>query len=404
MATIVAAKSYAPARRRSRALAAGLRPRRSRQWRAPSSSRWTARPSSPCWATGRWSAETPQLEPARRRRHAPDKLLRAHHRPAPDATRDPKTWKIKIDGKVDTPLKLTLGDLKPLPHGRDRTSHTECSRQRPLLLRARGAGNQWTATAPWACALARRLAEGRARPRRRAEGRQAGRPSTALDTPIADKTPDFIKRSTSTIATRRRRAARLHAERPGPAADPRRAGAPGRAGLDTAPLDQVADRASGCSTRSMTAPGMKTLLPRAEDAAIAPARHGATRGRSRSAASRCARSSPSRPTAPRLTAGTEARPARPRLGRRTGHQDRRHLDRRRQDLDERQGRPGPASTRSRWQRFAGHGRPAEPGYTSSWRGRPTATASRPSPSTPPTGTRRATAPTRSTASASSSTS
>ena len=96
----------------------------------------------------------------------------------------------------------------------------------------------------------------------------------------------------------------------------------------------------------------------------------------------------------------EARPARPRLGGRLGHQDRRHLDRRRQDLEERQGRirpptssPGSASPRRSTCRARA--------TTRSWRARPTATAS-PSPSRPPTGTRRATAPTRSTASASSS--
>ena len=39
------------------------------------------------------------------------KLCVRNNGQVPEATRDPKAWKIKVDGEVDKPLDITLGDL-----------------------------------------------------------------------------------------------------------------------------------------------------------------------------------------------------------------------------------------------------------------------------------------------------
>ena len=40
-----------------------------------------------------------------------DKLFVRNNGQVPDITGDPKAWKIKIDGEVNTPLELTVGEL-----------------------------------------------------------------------------------------------------------------------------------------------------------------------------------------------------------------------------------------------------------------------------------------------------
>ena len=40
-----------------------------------------------------------------------DKLFMRNNGQVPEITGDPKAWKIKVDGEVNTPLDITLGDL-----------------------------------------------------------------------------------------------------------------------------------------------------------------------------------------------------------------------------------------------------------------------------------------------------
>ena len=45
-----------------------------------------------------------------------DKLFVRNNGQVPEATRDPKAWKIKVDGEVNTPLDITLGELQTVFH------------------------------------------------------------------------------------------------------------------------------------------------------------------------------------------------------------------------------------------------------------------------------------------------
>jgi sulfite oxidase len=125
-----------------------------------------ARPrASSCSATARSSPRHPQ--------HLLDddttpieKFFVRNNGQTPDPFTEGDAWELKIDGEVNTPLKLKLGELKQKFTPQDLPDGAGMRRQRPLLLHSRQArGNQWTnggaGCAEWTGVRARRRAEER---------------------------------------------------------------------------------------------------------------------------------------------------------------------------------------------------------------------------------------------------
>lgn len=104
---------------------------------------------------------------------------------------DPDTYTVEIKGKVDKPLKLKLADLKRLP-SQEIVAVNQCSGNSRGFSEPRVAGGQLgngaMGNARWrGCSLKAVLD---------LAGVQAGAKQVAfngLDTPIVDKTPDFVK-------------------------------------------------------------------------------------------------------------------------------------------------------------------------------------------------------------------
>ena len=330
-----------------------------------------------------------------------DKLFVRNNGQVPEATRDPKAWKIKVDGEVNTPLDITLGDLMSRFPNVTYQLVLECGGNGRSFFEPEARGNQWTnggvGCPQWTGV---RLAD---------VLKAAGLKSSAVYTGHYGADPTLAGETDKPTISRGmtiKKAMDEHTliafklngqDLPLIHGAPVRLIVPGWAGsLSTKWLTRIWVR-----DKEHDGPGMGGFSYRVPKTPIVPG----SKGNEKDMA--ILESMPVRSVVTFPADGArlacrhqEARPARPGLGRRLGHQDRRHLDRRRQDLEERQGEP--ARQQVRLAALHRVGRPAELGLLRGpRRARPTATAS-PSPSRRPTGTRRATAPTRSTASASSS--
>ena len=73
-----------------------------------------------------------------------DKLFVRNNGQVPEATRDPKAWKIKIDGEVNTPMEITLGDLMSKYPNVTLKLMLECGGNGRSFFTPEARGNQWT--------------------------------------------------------------------------------------------------------------------------------------------------------------------------------------------------------------------------------------------------------------------
>ncbi len=73
-----------------------------------------------------------------------DKLFVRNNGQVPEATRDPKAWKIKVDGEVNTPLEITLGDLQSKFQNVTYQLMLECGGNGRAFFEPEARGNQWT--------------------------------------------------------------------------------------------------------------------------------------------------------------------------------------------------------------------------------------------------------------------
>jgi sulfite oxidase len=73
-----------------------------------------------------------------------DKLFVRNNGQVPEATRDPKAWKIKVDGEVNTPLDITLGDLMSRFPNVTYQLVLECGGNGRSFFTPQARGNQWT--------------------------------------------------------------------------------------------------------------------------------------------------------------------------------------------------------------------------------------------------------------------
>jgi DMSO/TMAO reductase YedYZ molybdopterin-dependent catalytic subunit len=73
-----------------------------------------------------------------------DKLFIRNNGQVPDITGDPKAWKIKIDGEVNTPLELTVGELMSRFPNVTYQLMLECGGNGRSFFEPEARGNQWT--------------------------------------------------------------------------------------------------------------------------------------------------------------------------------------------------------------------------------------------------------------------
>jgi sulfite oxidase len=73
-----------------------------------------------------------------------DKLFVRNNGQIPDITGDPKAWKIKVDGEVNTPLDLTVGDLMSRFPNVTYQLMLECGGNGRSFFSPEARGNQWT--------------------------------------------------------------------------------------------------------------------------------------------------------------------------------------------------------------------------------------------------------------------
>lgn len=73
-----------------------------------------------------------------------DKLFVRNNGQVPEATRDPKAWKIKVDGEVNTPLDITLGELQSKFENVTYQLMLECGGNGRAFFEPEARGNQWT--------------------------------------------------------------------------------------------------------------------------------------------------------------------------------------------------------------------------------------------------------------------
>ncbi|NDH63818.1 MAG: molybdopterin containing oxidoreductase [Alphaproteobacteria bacterium] len=73
-----------------------------------------------------------------------DKLFVRNNGQVPDITGDPKAWKIKIDGEVNTPLELTVGELMSRFPNVTYQLMLECGGNGRSFFSPEARGNQWT--------------------------------------------------------------------------------------------------------------------------------------------------------------------------------------------------------------------------------------------------------------------
>ncbi len=73
-----------------------------------------------------------------------DKLFVRNNGQVPEATRDAKAWKIKVDGEVNTPLEISLGDLMSRFPNVTYQLMLECGGNGRAFFEPEARGNQWT--------------------------------------------------------------------------------------------------------------------------------------------------------------------------------------------------------------------------------------------------------------------
>jgi DMSO/TMAO reductase YedYZ molybdopterin-dependent catalytic subunit len=73
-----------------------------------------------------------------------DKLFLRNNGQFPEISGDPKAWKIKIDGEVNTPMEITLGDLMSRFENVTLQLMLECGGNGRAFFSPEARGNQWT--------------------------------------------------------------------------------------------------------------------------------------------------------------------------------------------------------------------------------------------------------------------
>ena len=73
-----------------------------------------------------------------------DKLFIRNNGQVPDVTGDPKAWKVKIDGEVNTPLDISVGDLMTKFPAVTYQLMLECGGNGRSFFSPDARGNQWT--------------------------------------------------------------------------------------------------------------------------------------------------------------------------------------------------------------------------------------------------------------------
>jgi hypothetical protein len=73
-----------------------------------------------------------------------DKLFIRNNGQVPELTRDPKAWRIKVDGEVNTPLEITLGELAGRFPNVTYQLVLECGGNGRSFFEPEARGNQWT--------------------------------------------------------------------------------------------------------------------------------------------------------------------------------------------------------------------------------------------------------------------
>src|SRR6266540_4649407 len=73
-----------------------------------------------------------------------DKFFIRNNGQIPDQTREPETWRVTVDGEVNTKLDLTLGDLKSRFEPVTRRIVLECGGNGRSFFTPQARGNQWT--------------------------------------------------------------------------------------------------------------------------------------------------------------------------------------------------------------------------------------------------------------------
>ena len=173
----------------------------------------------------------------------------------PDETKNPDAWKITIDGEVNKPLEITLGELKSKYKAVTRRMVLECGGNGRGAFSPPARGNQWTnggaGCAEWTgVPLADVLKAAGLKPSAKYTAHYAADLHLSGD---ASK-PTHLARRAHREGDGPEHPDRVGDERPAAAEHPRRAGAPDRAGLAGLGLAEMADAASRSATRSMTAP------------------------------------------------------------------------------------------------------------------------------------------------------
>ncbi len=73
-----------------------------------------------------------------------DKLFVRNNGQVPELTSDPKAWKIKVDGEVNTPIEIALGDLMSRFPNVTYQLMLECGGNGRSFFTPEARGNQWT--------------------------------------------------------------------------------------------------------------------------------------------------------------------------------------------------------------------------------------------------------------------
>ena len=123
-------------------------------------------------------------------------FVRYHLANIPFSDIDPDTWTVEVKGKVGKPLKLKLAGRLKKQHAVSRTGCCDAEPvlgQQSQLLHAARARRPIGQRRNGQSALARRIAQGRARPGGRGARGEAGRLWAGFDGPVIDKTPVFVK-------------------------------------------------------------------------------------------------------------------------------------------------------------------------------------------------------------------
>jgi hypothetical protein len=158
----------------------------------------------------------------------------------PDPAKDPEAWKIVIDGEVNKPLELSLGELKSKYKAVTRRMVLECGGNGRSGFSPPARGNQWTnggaGCAEWTGVALADVQGRRLEAEREIHRALFGRPASLRQ--CRDAEP--LARRAHREGARSLHDDRVGDERAAAAEHPRRAGAPGGAGLAGLGLAEVA--------------------------------------------------------------------------------------------------------------------------------------------------------------------